>query len=115
MPMLTVTGGPTPPAGRSLAAGSRLTVRYERPYSDGVFVFPVEHWAAWDPDNDRWRPESAPTGTAFELPGGGDGWPRPPVAHLLEELVLDDGSEVTTRRSFRIVETTAGAWEYGGD
>ena len=114
MPLATVTGGPTAPAGRNIAAGTRLAVRYDEPYADGANVYPQTHNAEWDVSTNSWKPLGAANGTTFQIPVGADGYPRPPGSWLTELLVLDDGSEQTSRRGpIRIYETTAGEWFYG--
>lgn len=104
MPMLTLDGGPVSPAGEALAAGTRLVIRYHEPYRDSSGVYPVEHTAALDVTNGTWKPVGAVDGTAFELPAasyGDDG----PLATLEERQVHADGSEVTSERTARLVES----------
>ena len=114
MPLLEVTGGPTPPSGRTLAAGTRLAVRFDEPYADGVSVYATLHLAEYDFTNSRWKPEGAADGVSFYIPGGATGQPQPTVCWLVELQTLDDLSTVSNRRGpFRIYETSIGVWAYG--
>ncbi len=105
--MLTLSGGPVAPSGETLAAGTRLVIQYHEPYRDSSGVYPVEHVAALDVTNGTWKPVGAADGTAFALPAasyGGQG----PLATLEERQVHADGSEVTSERTARLVETGVG-------
>lgn len=113
MPLLTVTSGPTAPSGRTIETTSRLTIVYREAYSDGIEVYADRYEGQWDTVNQRWKPVGAADGQVLKVPGGGDGYPLPPTCHLVEELVLDDGTEVTTRRGpLRIRATSVGEWVY---
>lgn len=112
MPLLTVTGGPTPPSGKTFNAAS-LTIRFDEPYADGNQLYPTLYKATLDTSVTGWKPEGAVNGTAFQVPGGADGYPKPPVAFITERQELADGSTVTSTWQQRIIESSSGAWAYG--
>jgi hypothetical protein len=112
MPLLTVPNGPTPPSGRSITRGT-LAIVYRTSYADGITTHPARVNAEWDATNTRWKPEATIDGTLLTVPGGADGFPIPPACHLVEEITLDDGTTLTTRRGpLRIMETASGTWSY---
>lgn len=113
MPLVTVTRGPTPPSGRLLNFGTRLTIRFDEPYADGVNVYTTKYEAELDTSSLGWKPLGAANGTAFQIPAGADGYPLPPVAFIVEKMVLDDASVIVSRRTQRIYESSVGKWAYG--
>lgn len=112
--MLTVQGGPTPPAGRTLAATTQLVVTYHTPYGDDSGVYATQHVAVLDGTSGGWKPDGEADGVDFELPGAPAG-ETGPLAVLEERQVFADGGERTSERQARIVETSAGVWAYGSD
>lgn len=111
MAILTVTGGPTPPAGKTLAAGTRLTVRFVATYLDGTTAHARVHEAEYDITNDTWKPVGSADGTVFTLPGAAAGAPTPPNCLVVERQVYSDASEqVYQRAPLVILESSPGAW-----
>jgi hypothetical protein len=105
--MLILDGGPTAPAGETLAAGTRLVITFHQAYQDAAGVYPMVHTAALDVTNGAWKPVGAADGTAFEVPAASYGMPGPLVT-FEERQVHADLSEVTSRREARLVEPVSG-------
>ena len=113
MPLVTVTGGPVAPSGRTINT-AELVVRYDEAYSDGANTFPTRYHAEYDSSTSGWKPAGAADGTAFQIPAGADGYPLPPGAWLTELQTLDDASTLTSKRGpMRIYESASGVWAYG--
>lgn len=112
MALLIVAGGPTPPAGRTLTAGTRLSVTFATPYHDGTQLYPRQHHAELDTTTGGWKPVGSADETPFIIPGAALGEPLPPPATLLERQVYPDGEQSTIRPVRRILETAPGTWYY---
>lgn len=113
MPLLTVTGGPIAPSGRTLES-AMLTVRYYEAYADGANVYPALHEAEVDASTGGWKPVGTVDGTPFVVPGAEVGSPQPPPCLLLERQEYVGGGEATFQYGpMRIYASSAGAWLYG--
>jgi hypothetical protein len=90
-----------------------LVVRFDEPYVDGIHAYGTLYEAELDLVNDAWKPKGAADGTAFQVPSGASGYAQPPVCWLVEKQVLDDASEIISRRGpLRIYQTSVGEWAY---
>lgn len=113
MPLLQVTGGPIAPSGKVLAAGTRLIAIYDKPYVDGIYSYPTNHFAELDLTTGGWKPQGTPDETVFYLPGGADTFPLPPRTTLHEVQIYDDGTQQSfIRGPMHIIETAENVWFY---
>ncbi|MCA1806751.1 MAG: hypothetical protein LC687_02645 [Actinobacteria bacterium] len=116
MPLLEVTNGPTAPTGLTLASGTKLVVKYDRPYVDNVDAYPQVFYADYDTTNGTWKPENTSDGTALYLPGAGSGDPAPPRVVMVEKQVYSNATSVDSHRQISGIyedTNTAGTWDYG--
>lgn len=113
MAILTVLGGPTPPAGRTLTPATRLTLVFSEPYFDGAQLHPRKHHAELDNSTGGWKPIGANDETPFLIPGAVPGEPLPPPCFITEHQVYSDGEQLLAWPPQRVLETSPGAWLYG--
>lgn len=112
MPSLKVTGGPSAPSGKVLAAGTALTIRFLDTYVDGGTRWPREHRAEYDVSYGGWKPLGAGDGADFYTPGGSSGAVKPPKAVLTEQQVYTDGTSQKFIDTIEIYATSSGEWFY---
>jgi len=113
MALLTLTGGPAPPQGRTLTTATQLTITYRPPYSDGQQLYPREHHAELDTSTGGWKPIGASNGEPFLIPGAAPGEPPPPPCVITERQVYSDGEQTVVWPPRRVIETSPGAYLYG--
>lgn len=109
MPLLTVTGVPVAPAGKTLQSAT-LAVRFLETYADGVYSYPRLHEAVLSEDGSRWETEA---GEAFVLPGSSlYSYLATPCVLVEKHSYTDGGAQFFERGPLRIVETSPGEWHY---
>jgi len=116
MPLLTVTGGPTPPDYKTLTAETKLKVYFFEPYVDNENVYLQDYEATLDLTSGGWKPTGTADGTPFKIPGAGNGDPVPPQVRLIEFQVYSDGTQAQNARELDGVfedADTPGTWGYG--
>ena len=109
MPLLTVTGAPIAPVGKTLASAT-LAVRFLETYADGVYSYPRLHEAVLSADKARWETQA---GDPFTLPGSSLYSYLATPCVLVEKHTYEGGeTQFFERGPLRIVETSPGQWHY---